>query len=121
VWASTGGRAVEHFGALETVTPADFGRLFQTNAAGQLFVTQAAVAAMTDGGRVVLSSSVSARHITGTTIEADGGQDLQQPSRREGEGLAADQVAVAVFAQHRAGQFRQDLIEFRVLLGGPAG
>jgi NAD(P)-dependent dehydrogenase (short-subunit alcohol dehydrogenase family) len=29
--------------------------------AGQLFVTQAAVAAMTDGGRIVLSSSVSAR------------------------------------------------------------
>jgi NAD(P)-dependent dehydrogenase (short-subunit alcohol dehydrogenase family) len=27
--------------------------------AGQLFVTQAAVAAMTDGGRIVLSSSVS--------------------------------------------------------------
>jgi NAD(P)-dependent dehydrogenase (short-subunit alcohol dehydrogenase family) len=29
--------------------------------AGQLFVTQAAVAAMTDGGRIVLSSSVSVR------------------------------------------------------------
>lgn len=52
---------VEHFGALETITQADFDRLFQTNVAGQLFVTQAAVAAMTDGGRIVLSSSVSAR------------------------------------------------------------
>ena len=52
---------VEHFGALETITQADFDRLFQTNVAGQLFVTQAAVAAMTDGGRIVLSSSVSVR------------------------------------------------------------
>ncbi|MEV5498397.1 SDR family oxidoreductase [Nonomuraea fuscirosea] len=52
---------VEHFGALETITQADFDRLFQTNVAGQLFVTQAAVAAMTGGGRIVLSSSVSVR------------------------------------------------------------
>lgn len=52
---------VEHFGALETITQADFDRLFQTNVAGQLFVTQAAAAAMADGGRIVLSSSVSAR------------------------------------------------------------
>src|ERR1700733_4719657 len=52
---------VEHFGALETITQADFDHLFQTNVAGQLFVTQAAVAAMTDGGRIVLSSSVSVR------------------------------------------------------------
>ena len=52
---------VEHFGALEAITQADFDRLFQTNVAGQLFVTQAAVAAMTDGGRIVLSSSVSVR------------------------------------------------------------
>jgi 3-oxoacyl-[acyl-carrier protein] reductase len=50
---------VEHVGALETITQVDFD-LFQTNVAGQLFVTQAAVAAMTDGGRIVLSSSVSA-------------------------------------------------------------
>ncbi|WP_254206799.1 SDR family NAD(P)-dependent oxidoreductase [Nocardia alni] len=52
---------VEHFGALESITQADFDRLFQTNVAGQLFVTQAAVAAMTGGGRIVLSSSVSVR------------------------------------------------------------
>ncbi len=37
---------VEHFGALETITQADFERLFQTNVAGQLFATQAAIAAM---------------------------------------------------------------------------
>lgn len=52
---------IEHFGALESITQADFDRLFRTNVAGQLFVTQAAVAAMTDGGRIVLSSSVSGR------------------------------------------------------------
>jgi 3-oxoacyl-[acyl-carrier protein] reductase len=52
---------VEHFGALETITQADFDHLFRTNVAGQLFVPQAAVAAMTDGGRIVLSSSVSVR------------------------------------------------------------
>jgi len=48
---------VEHFGALETIAQADFDRLFQTNVAGQLFVTQAAVAAMTDGGRINLPKS----------------------------------------------------------------
>jgi 3-oxoacyl-[acyl-carrier protein] reductase/tetrahydroxynaphthalene reductase len=52
---------VEHFGTLETITQADFDLLFQTNVAGQLFVTQAAAAAMTDGGRIVLSSTVSGR------------------------------------------------------------
>ncbi|HEY3557436.1 MAG TPA: SDR family oxidoreductase [Flexivirga sp.] len=52
---------VEHFGALETITEADFDRIFRTNVAGQLFVTQAAAAAMTGGGRIVLSASVSLR------------------------------------------------------------
>ena len=52
---------VEHFGALQTITQADFDRLFHTNVAGQLFITQAAVAVMIGGGRIVLSSSVSAR------------------------------------------------------------
>jgi 3-oxoacyl-[acyl-carrier protein] reductase len=52
---------VEHFGALDTITPADFDRVFRINVAGQLFVTQAAVAAMPTGGRVLLTSSISAR------------------------------------------------------------
>jgi 3-oxoacyl-[acyl-carrier protein] reductase len=52
---------VEHFGALESITPADFDRVFHVNVAGQLFLTQAAVPAMVDGGRIVLTSSVSAR------------------------------------------------------------
>jgi 3-oxoacyl-[acyl-carrier protein] reductase len=52
---------VEHFGPLESITVADYERVFGTNVAGQLFVTQAAVAAMGAGGRIVLTSSVSAR------------------------------------------------------------
>jgi 3-oxoacyl-[acyl-carrier protein] reductase len=52
---------VEHFGALESITQADFDRVFHTNVAGQLFATQAAAAAMTTGGRILLTSSISAR------------------------------------------------------------
>lgn len=51
---------IEHFGALDSITPADFDRVFHVNVAGQLFVTQAAVAAMTPGGRITLTASVSA-------------------------------------------------------------
>lgn len=42
---------VEHFGPLESITPVDVDRVFHVNVAGQLFATQAAVAAMTQGGR----------------------------------------------------------------------
>ena len=52
---------VEHFGALGSITEADFDRVFHINAAGQLFVTQAAAAVMTSGGRILLTSSISAR------------------------------------------------------------
>jgi NAD(P)-dependent dehydrogenase (short-subunit alcohol dehydrogenase family) len=52
---------IEHFGTLQSITMADFDRVFHTNVAGQLFVTQAAVAAMPRGGRIVLTSSISAR------------------------------------------------------------
>ena len=52
---------VEHFGALESITEADFDHVFHINVAGQLFATQAAAAAMTGGGRVLLTSSISAR------------------------------------------------------------
>ena len=52
---------VEHFGALESITLSDFDRVFHINVAGQLFATQAAAAAMTDDGRILLTSSVSAR------------------------------------------------------------
>ncbi|WP_372499854.1 SDR family NAD(P)-dependent oxidoreductase [Williamsia maris] len=52
---------VEHFGALETITRADVDRVFGINVSGQLFAAQAAAAVMGEGGRIVLTSSVSAR------------------------------------------------------------
>lgn len=52
---------IEHFGPLESITPADFDRVFRVNVAGQLFATQAAAAVMAGGGRILLTSSVSAR------------------------------------------------------------
>ena len=52
---------IEHFGALESISPADFDRVFRINVAGQLFAAQAAAAAMTAGGRILLTSSISAR------------------------------------------------------------
>src|SRR6266481_5684940 len=62
---------VEHFGALESITDADFDRVFRINVAGQLFATQAAVAAMKSGGRILLTSSVSARKaVYGHTLYA---------------------------------------------------
>ncbi|MEH1853314.1 MAG: 3-oxoacyl-ACP reductase family protein [Nostoc sp.] len=52
---------IEHFGKLEEITPQDFERVFSVNVAGQLFVTQAAARYLSSGGRIVLTSSVSAR------------------------------------------------------------
>ncbi len=52
---------VEHFGKLEEITPQDFDRVFSLNVAGQLFVTQAAARHLQPGGRIVLTSSDSAR------------------------------------------------------------
>jgi NAD(P)-dependent dehydrogenase (short-subunit alcohol dehydrogenase family) len=51
---------IEHFGALESITPEDYERVFGVNVAGQLFITQAAVGVMGSGSRIVLTSSVSA-------------------------------------------------------------
>ena len=52
---------IEHFGKLEEITKEDFDRVFSTNVAGQLFVTQAAARYLPSGGRIVLTSSVSAQ------------------------------------------------------------
>jgi NAD(P)-dependent dehydrogenase (short-subunit alcohol dehydrogenase family) len=52
---------IEHFGALESLTPEEFDRIYHTNVRGQLLATQHAVRHMGEGGRVVLTSSVSAR------------------------------------------------------------
>lgn len=52
---------VEHFGTLASITAADFDRVFRINVAGQLFAAQAAAAVMGTGGRITLTSSISAR------------------------------------------------------------
>lgn len=52
---------VEYFGKLEDITPEDLDRVFSVNVAGQLFVTQAAARYLPSGGRIVLTSSVSAK------------------------------------------------------------
>lgn len=52
---------VEHFGKLEDITPQDFERVFSINVAGQLFAAQAAAQHLSSGGRIVLTSSVSAK------------------------------------------------------------
>lgn len=52
---------VEHFGKLEDITEADFERVFSINVAGQLYAAQAACRHLSSGGRIVLTSSVSAR------------------------------------------------------------
>ncbi|WP_369386693.1 SDR family NAD(P)-dependent oxidoreductase [Streptomyces sp. CG1] len=62
---------VEHFDALENITPADFDRVFAVNTRGQLFAAQHAAAHMDAGGRIVLTSSVSAsRAVFGHTLYA---------------------------------------------------
>ncbi|MFI1914211.1 SDR family NAD(P)-dependent oxidoreductase [Nocardia sp. NPDC020380] len=56
-----GNAGVEHFGPLDEITLADFDRVFHTNVAGQLFTAQAAAPILPEGGRIVLTSSISAR------------------------------------------------------------
>lgn len=52
---------IEHFGALDEITPADFDRVFATNTRAQLFAAQHAARHLGAGGRIVLTSSVNAR------------------------------------------------------------
>ena len=52
---------IEHFGALETITPEEFDRIYHTNVRGQLFAAQHAARHLPEGGRIVLTSSVSAQ------------------------------------------------------------
>lgn len=53
---------VEHFGALDEVKPDDFDRVFNLNTRGQFFVAQQAYKHLTDGGRLILMSSISAHN-----------------------------------------------------------
>jgi len=52
---------VEHFAPLPSIGPDDVERVFGVNTFGQLWVTQAAARHLPEGGRLVLTSSVSAR------------------------------------------------------------
>ena len=51
---------IEHFGAIDEVTPEDFDRIFQLNTRGQFFVARQAFKHLSDGGRLILMSSISA-------------------------------------------------------------
>lgn len=52
---------VEHFGPLSELTPETVDRVFAVNTRGQLLAAQYAAARMTEGGRIILTSSVAAR------------------------------------------------------------
>lgn len=52
---------VDSFGALEDITEQEYERVFSLNVGGQLFVTQAACRYLPFGGRIVLTSSISAK------------------------------------------------------------
>jgi 3-oxoacyl-[acyl-carrier protein] reductase len=51
---------IEHFAPLADITELDFDRVYHLNVAGQLWMTQAATPHLPRGGRIVLTSSVSA-------------------------------------------------------------
>jgi NAD(P)-dependent dehydrogenase (short-subunit alcohol dehydrogenase family) len=51
---------IEHFGALGDVTADEFDAVFAVNTRGQFLAAQAAQAHMGEGGRIVLTSSISA-------------------------------------------------------------
>ncbi|KAI4157022.1 MAG: hypothetical protein L6R39_000838 [Caloplaca ligustica] len=53
---------IEHFGALADVMPQDFDRVFNLNTRGQFLVGQQAYKHLTDGGRLILMSSISAHN-----------------------------------------------------------
>lgn len=53
---------IEHFGALVDVTPQDFDRVFNLNTRAQFLVGQQAYKHLTDGGRLILMSSISAHN-----------------------------------------------------------
>ncbi|GAB1639700.1 SDR family NAD(P)-dependent oxidoreductase [Krasilnikovia sp. MM14-A1259] len=52
---------INHFGGLTELTPADFDRVFAVNTRGQLIAAQQAARRMSDGGRIILTSSNAAR------------------------------------------------------------
>jgi NAD(P)-dependent dehydrogenase (short-subunit alcohol dehydrogenase family) len=57
---------IEHFDKLEDVTPEDFDQVFNLNTRGQFFVAQQAYIHLSEGGRLVLTSSISASTVSHT-------------------------------------------------------
>lgn len=53
---------IEHFGALPDITPEDFDKVFNINTRGQFFVAQQAYHHLSNGGRLILMSSISAHN-----------------------------------------------------------
>lgn len=53
---------IEHFGHIDEVKPEDFDRVFGINTRGQFFVAQHAYKHLSDGGRLILMSSISAHN-----------------------------------------------------------
>ncbi|KDQ60933.1 hypothetical protein JAAARDRAFT_67356 [Jaapia argillacea MUCL 33604] len=52
---------LEHFGKVTDVTPTEFDRIFSVNTRGQFFVAQQAYKHLSHGGRIILTSSISAQ------------------------------------------------------------
>lgn len=52
---------LESFGHISEITPEEFDRVFSVNTRGQLFVAQQAYEHLTNGGRLVMLSSISAQ------------------------------------------------------------
>lgn len=55
---------IEHFGSLEDDTGDDIDRIFAVNVKGQYFVAQQAYRHMSEFGRVMLTSSISAVRVS---------------------------------------------------------
>jgi NAD(P)-dependent dehydrogenase (short-subunit alcohol dehydrogenase family) len=51
---------MEHFGSIENITPKEFDEVFALNTRGQFFVAQNAYNFLTEGGRLMMMSSISA-------------------------------------------------------------
>ncbi|MFG3013884.1 SDR family NAD(P)-dependent oxidoreductase [Streptomyces cinerochromogenes] len=111
---------IEHFGPLEKITPADFDRVFAVNTRGQLFAAQHAAAHMGEGGRIVLTSSVSAsRAVFGHTLYAASKAavesmvlNLSAELGRKGitiNAIAPGGTATDMAAEHGAGYQHPDL------------
>jgi NAD(P)-dependent dehydrogenase (short-subunit alcohol dehydrogenase family) len=93
---------IEHFDKLVDVTPEDFDRVFAVNTRAQFFVAQQAYIHLEEGGRLVLTSSISAG--TGSV--------------REHALYAGSKSAVEAFARCFAGDFGARKIRVNAIAPG---